>query len=300
MTSSPLAAPSSSNLIAGTLFGASAAFCWAAGFVVAKYGISLGMTPVDLAFHRFAWTGIVLTALLARTGLSDLGGVGWPFGIVIAVLAGPGQAIIAYSGFTLAPLGHGVVIQPACAAVFGLILAAIILHEHVGIGRIFGAITIIAGLFIFGAEAVTTIGSHGLGGDLLFAGAGIFWAAFGTILRRNRIGGPRAAMAIGAVSLLVFVPIHALFFGYERMIALGLAQNLLQAVVQGGLAGAFAIYLFARAVVLLGAGRAGTIPVLVPLFGMVLGFVLLGEAPSLWQLAGLVVVIVGFRFAMKP
>ena len=36
---------------------------------------------------------------------------------------------------------------------------------------------------VFGAESLTTIGRQGVGGDLLFAGAGLFWAMFGTLLR---------------------------------------------------------------------------------------------------------------------
>ena len=47
---------------------------------------------------------------------------------------------------------------------------------------------------------------------------------------------------------------------------MSLAENLLQIVVQGLLAGMLPIYLFARAVILLGAGRAATFPALVPGF----------------------------------
>ncbi|MBI4275812.1 MAG: DMT family transporter [Rhizobiales bacterium] len=290
---------SRSATLIGMLCGIGAALCWAAGFVVAKHGIAIGITPADLAFHRFAWTGLILTALLAREGLSNLGGIGWMRGFVMAVLAGPAQAFMAYTGFTLVPLGHGVVIQPACAALFGLVLAGLILHEHIGLVRAFGAAMIIAGLIVFGAEAVTTIGSHGLGGDLLFAGAGIFWAAFGTMLRYYSIAGTRAAMVVGTVALLVFVPLHAVLFGYDGMLQISWIENLLQIVVQGGLAGVLPIYLFARAIVLLGAGRAATFPALVPMFGMALGFALLGEIPSLMQLAGLIVVVVGFRFSLR-
>jgi drug/metabolite transporter (DMT)-like permease len=83
------------------------------------------------------------------------------------------------------------------------------------------------------------------------------------------------------------------------MIAAGLAENLLQVVVQGGLAGAGAVYLYAYAVGTLGAGRAALFPALVPGFTMLTGFLVLGEVPSLAQLAGLAIVAFGFRFAMK-
>src|ERR1700760_2106688 len=72
------AAVSPSPAVLGMLFGAGAAFFWAAGFAAARHGIALGFTPADLAVHRFAWAGIFLLPLLMRQGSAgDLGGVGW-------------------------------------------------------------------------------------------------------------------------------------------------------------------------------------------------------------------------------
>ena len=76
---------------------------------------------------------------------------------------------------------------------------------------------------------------------------------------------------------------------------LGLLENLLQAVVQGIFAGALSTYLFTRAVVLLGAGRAAVFPSLVPGFTLLIGFLALVEVPSLAQLAGFAIVLIGFR-----
>jgi drug/metabolite transporter (DMT)-like permease len=70
-------------------------------------------------------------------------------------------------------------------------------------------------------------------------------------------------------------------------------------MVQGLLAGPGAIYLFARAVVLLGAARAAVFPSLVPVFTLLIGFLVLGSVPSLFQLIGLAIVIVGFRLTQK-
>jgi drug/metabolite transporter (DMT)-like permease len=84
------------------------------------------------------------------------------------------------------------------------------------------------------------------------------------------------------------------------MAALGLWENLLQAIVQGLLAGPGAIYLFTRAVVLLGAGRAAVFPTLVPPGVLLIGWVALGETPSLLQLTGLAIVLVGFRLTQRP
>jgi len=53
-------------------------------------------------------------------------------------------------------------------------------------------------------------------------------------------------------------------------------------------------------VVLLGAARAAVFTSLVPAFTLLIGFVFLGEVPSLAQLAGLVIVLAGFRMTQRP
>jgi drug/metabolite transporter (DMT)-like permease len=234
-----------------------------------------------------------------RAGLGDLGGIGWRRGLVILVLAGPLQAIVSYTGFTLAPLGHGAVIHPAAAALGGLILAALVLKEPLSPARIFGVIAIVTGLIVFAGEAITTLGGNALTGDLMFASAGFMWAIFTTCLRSWRVGGLHAAGIVGALSVLFYAPLHAALFGFEHMIAVGWAANLIQIAIQGIFAGVLALFLFARAVTLLGAGRASTFPALVPGLTMAIGFVALGEIPSVTQLIGLAIVVVGFRFAMK-
>jgi drug/metabolite transporter (DMT)-like permease len=293
------AAARSAGILIGVLCGIAAALGWAAGFVAAKHGVAIGFSPADLALHRFFWSGLLLMPLVLRDGIADLGGIGWGRGLLMSVLSGPPQAIIAYTGFMLVPLGHGTTIQPACAALSGLILATLVLGERPTGQRILGGATIIAGLMVFGAESLTTIGSHGVGGDLLFATAGLFWATFGILLRYWHVSGTRAVAVVGALSVLVFAPLHALLVGYDGIWRMGLAENLLQIVVQGILAGMLPIYLFARAVILLGAGRAATFPALVPGFSLIIGYLALGIVPSIAQLVGLAIVVVGFRFVVR-
>jgi len=276
--------------------GAGAALCWSVGFVAARHGVNVGLSPLVMALHRFVWPGLVLLPFLAASGLSDLGGIGWRRGIALTLCGGLPQALMSYLGYLFVPLGHGGIIQPSCAALGGLVLARVVLKERLPARRIAGALTIVLGLCTIGAEALRTIGAHGIGGDLLFAAAGSSFAIFGILLRMWRIPATRAA-TITSVLSLAGLPI--LLFSFDNMLAAGFFENLLQAVVQGGLAGAAAIYLFTRAVVLLGASRAVVFPSLVSPFTLAIGFLALGEVPSMSQLAGLAVVIVGFRLTQK-
>jgi drug/metabolite transporter (DMT)-like permease len=287
------------TMVIGIVCGTLAALAWAAGFVAAKHGIQIGFSPADLAFHRFFWSGLLVLPLIVREGWRDLGGIGWGRALVMTILSGPPQSLLAYTGFILVPLGHGTTIQPACAALSGLVLASLILHERATLQRIIGGAIIIAGLLMFGAESLTTIGHSGVGGDLLFATAGLFWATFGTLLRHWNVAGTRAVMAVGAVSVIFLAPIYFFIYGISGLVQQSLFENLLQAVVQGGIAGSLPIYLFAHAVIALGGGRAATFPALVPVFGVIIGYFALGVVPSLTQFAGMLIVLVGFHFALR-
>jgi drug/metabolite transporter (DMT)-like permease len=283
---------------AGIACGTGAALFWAIGFVAARHGIAAGFTPADIVLHRFVWAGLVFLPLVAGTGLRDLGGVGLAKGVTLTLFGGPPLALFSYAGFLFVPLAHGGVIQPSSAALGGLVLASLVLKERLPLTRALGALVIVAGLAVIGAEAIATIGRHGLLGDLSFVTAGTMFAVFATLLRRWRIA-PMRAVAVTSVVSLVDIPIHWLLFGFERLIALGLVENLVQLVAQGLFAGAGATYLFTRSVVLLGAARAAVFPSLVPGFTLLTGFIVLGETPSLAQLVGFAIVLAGFWLTQR-
>ena len=187
---------------AGIACGAGAALFWAAGFVAARHGIAAGFSPADIVFHRFVWAGLVFLPLVARAGLRDLGGLGWAKGVALTLAGGPPLAFLSYAGFLFVPLAHGGVIQPSCAALGGLVLATLVLKEKLPARRAAGAAVIVAGLAVIGADALATIGTHGLIGDLSFVTAGLMFASFATLLRLWRIAPTRAVAVTSVVSLV--------------------------------------------------------------------------------------------------
>lgn len=287
------------GLTAGVLCGAAAALFWAAGFVAIPRGLAAGLSPADIAFHRFVWTGLILLPIILRDGVGDLGGVGWRRGFVVFLLAGPFQAVISYSGFIFAPLAHGGVIHPGTAAMFGLVLAALVLKEPLTLRHFAGALVIVAGLAIFAGESIVSIGGNALGGDLLFMAAGMMWATFGMLVKHWRLDSARATRVSCFLALIVFAPAHGLLYGYGNMLTTSVTENLIQIGVQGVLAGALAMYLYSRAVVMLGAGRAAIFPSLVPGLTLLIAFATFGVVPTLAQCAGLVVVMLGFWLALR-
>ena len=270
--------------------------CWALGFVSARHGVLVGLSPVVIALHRFVWAGLAFLPFIALNDFRTLAGIGWARGAALMVLGALPFSILSYTGFLLVPLGHGGLIQPSFAAVVGLALSALVLKEAVSPRRIAGAVAILIGLGVIGAEALHTLGSQGVLGDLIFVTTGCSFAVFGMLLRLWQIGAIRAAAATSVLSL---AGLPLLYFTYDDMVAAGFHENLLQAILQGVFAGSGATFLFARAVVLLGAGRAVLFTALVPGITLLVGYLALGEVPSLYQIIGFVIVLAGFRLTQK-
>ena len=203
----------------GVVCGLAAALFWALGFAGTRHGLKVGFTPVDLLVHRYVWSGIVFLPLVARAGISDLCGIGWSRGLVLMVLGGPVMSLISYTGFLFVPLGHGSVIQPSCATLGGLLLAAVVLKERISASRFAGAIVIVGGLGVIGAESIGHIGAEGVQGDLIFVLAGFMFAGFGAALRRWRVSAVSAALVINVLSLLL-VPVYIATVGLAHAVDL--------------------------------------------------------------------------------
>lgn len=287
------------NTLRGIFYGALAAFGWAAGLVAARHGVQSGLTPADLVFYRFSLFGLLLLPYVFHGGLGAPGGLGWGRALALTFTGGLITAFCSNSGFLFVPLGHGAVIQPSSASLAGLMLTALVLGERLHLTRVIGAFGIVAGLVVFGGESVATIGREGIFGDLLFVTAGSAYALFGVLLAKWRVEPVRATAVATVLSFLVWLPVHAVFSGYERMLGAGLQENLLQFVAQGILAGAPAMYFFTRTVGILGPARAAVFPALVPGFALLIGFFALGEIPTTPQLVGFSIVMIAFALVQR-
>jgi drug/metabolite transporter (DMT)-like permease len=151
---------------------------------------------------------------------------------------------------------------------------------------------------VIGAESIGHIGPEGVLGDLIFVLTGLMFAVFGTLLRHWRVSAFAAATVISVLSLSL-LPLYAISGGPGRVAALGWAENALQALGQGILAGPAAMYLFAFSIQLLGVARAAVFPAMVPALTILVGWLLLGEPPTALQATGLVLVLCGFYLAQR-
>ena len=100
------------------------------------------------------------------------------------------------------------------------------------------------------------------------------------------------------LSLALF-PLYAAFGGLARVAAIGLGENVLQALAQGILAGPGAMYLFVLSIQRLGLARASVFPAIVPALTLLIGWLLLGETPALLALAGGALCLIGVTISRR-
>ena len=282
----------------GLAYGLVVAAAGGVYFTLARGGITSGFTPADLTFLRFAVSGLLFLPVLWRLGLRDLAGIGWPRGAALLAVGGPAFAFLQTWGFEYAPLAHGAVITPAAVTIASMLLAILVLGDRLGRARALGTGMVVGGLFLMGWDGLSGPEAGTWIGDLLFVGAGLVWSGYTVLLKMWRLDALRATAVVAVLSLALVLPYYAATGGFARLSALPVEALLLQGFGQGVLAGVVLIYAFGRAIVLLGPGRAGLFPSIVPAVSILLGIPVLGEWPSVLEVAGLFIVTAGLLVAI--
>lgn len=161
-----------------------------------------------------------------------------------------------------------------------------------------------AAVSLVGASVLVTRGAPGLSlglpaggfnaGDLVMLAGVVVWAAYSLLLRRRPADLPpiTALGASAAAALLLMAP-FVLLTGTTRLDALARPEVLLPLAYIAVFASAIAFQLWSYGVAALGPARAGQFIHLMPVFGPVLSFALLGEAPVPAQIAGGAMVFAG-------
>lgn len=284
------------------LWGAS----WPAGRVVAQ-----AMPPLAGACLRFALAAIVLLPWLAHTGgmaqIRHWGAKQWG-----GMLAAAATGVLGYAAFFLSGLQH----LPASRAtlfitltpVLTLLLAAWLFRERlsalIGLGMalaVGGAVVVIT----HGHPWAVLDGVMGVG-EWLIVGCVVCWSTY-TLIGRWMLAGVDALCTTAVTSTLGAAMLWVASLGIEGPQAIldtlhsgATAWGALLMLGWGSTALAYAWYF--EGVKALGAGAASAYITLVPVLGVAISALLLGEALELAMLAGGVMAVAGtaiMNFAPK-
>ncbi|WP_147283629.1 DMT family transporter [Bosea caraganae] len=297
---SPTLARPAGRLWLGFACGAGAALIWGVQAVVSRQSVADGLTAADVSILRFLAAGLVLLPFaLRRLRPFPVGRLGWKRALILTALIGPFYSAILVGGAHFAPALHSSVISPGLIPVCTALFAWWVFGEKPGPGRLAGLGVIVLGVALFSLEALGSAPARPGAwiGDLLFVSIAVLWASFGLLARRWGADAIEVTMATCLLSVPL-LPVMALLMPVN-LAHVAWPAIVLQALYQGVIVGAAALFLYAQAIALLGAGRAALFLPLVPGVTALSGFLLLGERASMTEIAGMALAIAGMVIALR-
>lgn len=284
---------------------------WTSFILIARSSAKLSLTPFDISWLRFVFSGLVVLPVLWWRWPRFMHGLGshprqsYQRLALLATIAGMGYCMLAYSGFFLAPVSHGAVLLPGSLPLWTALLAWLWLGESLSRGRALGlALIACGGLLVGGMSVVRALdGGDAWRGDLLFMAASLTWASYGVLCRRWRIGAIDATLAIAFGCLVSYVPVYGLgvLAGWipSRLGVAPWGEIWFQAIYQGGLAMLVAGLAYTQVVQTFGPLRATMLTSLVPPTAALLAVPVLGEPLGLPALGGLFCVGLGLLVGLR-
>lgn len=293
-------APASPRLAVGFACGILAALIWGVQAVVSRQSVTDGLSAGDVTILRFLAAALVLLPFaFQRLKPFPVGRLGWKKALILTAIVGPSYSLILVGGAHFAPALHSSVISPGLIPVATALLAFLLLSERASALRLAGLAVIVAGIVVFSWEAMADTPSRAGAwiGDLLFVLIALLWSVFGLLARRWGADAVEVTMA----TCLLSVPLLPLLALVQpvNLLAVPLSAVALQALYQGVIVGAAALFLYTQAVALLGAARAALFLPLVPVVTALSGAALLGEQASRLELAGMALAVAGMALALK-
>jgi drug/metabolite transporter (DMT)-like permease len=284
----------------GILCGLACAGIWGVQAVVSRHAMLVGLTPADVTILRFVAASAVLAPwALARVRPFPVGKLGWRRGWFVALLIGPLYSLILVGGAFFAPALHSSIISPGLIPVFTALLVALVIGERPGGMRLAGLLVLVIGIAVFSRDALLAAPSRPDAwiGDLLFVLVAVLWSIFGLLARRWGASSVEITVASCILSLPLLAAVGLAL--PVNMLAVPVAEVLLQALYQGVLVGVVALYLYARSVETLGAARATLFLPLVPVITATCSALLLKENPTPTEMIGMAIVVTGMLIAFR-
>ena len=281
---------------------ATLAALWGGSFLFLRITAPV-LGPLFLSEARLAIAAATLLAWAWVTGRQVQFTGRWRSYLVIgAINSAAPFALFAYAAMYL-PASYSAVLN-ATSPVFGAVFAALWLNERLTLRRVTGALAGVAGVALLVGFGPVVADANVVLAALAAIGGACCYALAAVYARRKTAGIEPFALAAGSQvgAALVLSPGLAAWPGAESF-GPGIVASVLALAVA---CTALAYLIYFRLIANVGAARALTVTLLIPVFGVLWGVVFLGEVLSSSMLAGgaLVIVatwlVVGESSAQRP
>lgn len=273
---------------------------WAGNSIVGR-AVRADIPPFTLAFLRWTLAFVLLLPLAGRHLARDRARLlkGWRDVLLLGVLGVGGFNGFLYLGLHHTSATNALLLQAAIPAGVLLVDRALF-AQSASAGRILGVLLSTIGVLLVVVRGdVAVLADLRLGlGDILVLCAVATWSFYTSLLRRKP---PVHPLSLLAATFLIGSLCMAPFAGHEW--AVGDRPHpgpaVIAAVVYVAILPSILAYLmFNMAVAQIGAGRAGQMIALMPLFGALIAAGVLGEPLHGYHLAGMALIFGGIAFTV--
>jgi drug/metabolite transporter (DMT)-like permease len=276
------------------LFGT--AFFWGGTFVAGRW-LARDVDPYAAAFFRFFLASLCLLALTRRTE-GSLPKLNRRHLVVVAALGFTGvfsYNIFFFKGLALVSAGRAALIialNPVCIT----LLAAIFYRERLPLFRVFGILLSVTGaVWVISGGHLGHIVAQGVGrGELLILGCVLSWGLY-SVIGKSALRGLSPLVSVtysaiaGTLFLLPLALLHGAFTGAMRFSW----QDWLSIGYLGVFGTVVGFLWYFQGIERIGPTRAGVFINFVPVNGLLLGALILGEQLTLSLVGGGALVVLG-------
>ena len=263
--------------------------------LVSKVGFASSLKLIDIAAIRFTIAGALMAPVLFHFGLQ---GIRARDALALTFTGGVGFALLAYSGFSMAPASHGAVLLHGTLPLFSSLFAFFVLSRRPNVVRVIGLIAIFLGIVCMAWDSLITSTLRQLIGDGFLLLASICWSAYGLLAQRFGLKPAHSASIVAVLSAVCYLPVYVFLPGKEVLLV-GWRELLIQGSFQGVLIGVGSIFVYSQAVARLGAIETALFTAAVPCITTVTAIFLLNEMPGAFAIVGVVMVTLGMAVAMR-
>ncbi len=269
---------------------------WAGNFIVGR-SVRLEIPPLQLSFYRWVLAGFLFLPFTIRILHRDWAlYIKHKYLIIIASITGISAFnTLIYWGLQSTKANNALILNafiPLLISLIGVIFADFHLRIKQWAGLV---ISFVGVLVIISRGELTSLTSLSINhGDAIIFVAMICWAVYTLALKNmpkeiNRFGLMSMQMLIGLVFLLPFF-LQNVLHGQE---ALWTAHAILSLCYVGIVPSVIAYLLYTQCIERLGPTKAGMSINLIPVFGVVLSTLFLGETVHAFQAVGMVLIFLG-------
>ncbi|UOG91327.1 MAG: DMT family transporter [Candidatus Thiothrix sulfatifontis] len=275
---------------------------WAGNFNLAR-AIHADVPPLGLSFWRWAVAALILLpfAWSAMRGALPLARTHWRLVLALATLGIAGFNSLVYVGLQTTTATNGVLLQ-SVTPITMILLAGLVLHEKSNVWQWLGIGVSLVGVLVIITKAdwqvVQQLAFNR--GDMWIVLATLDWSLYTVLLRKlpNGLKGMPIlgfTVSLGALVILPLYMYESMTFQTMPFTTLSVASVAYVAVFPSLLSYMFWNHATQR----LGVNRTGQFSHLMPVFGILLATLLLGERLQFYHAIGMILVAAGILLANK-